>query len=140
MRLLLALLLVGCAGDNEFAYLYDPPAGASTPTLMGRWGGATNGNDTRWVLAPDSVVLSNRCGSIVVGVSVAAEVSATAIRILESANDTDSSCFVNAVPGVIAACSDDPFMPKNDCFVQAQKSLTFYENPVNSLALTKIDD
>jgi hypothetical protein len=142
MAAVVVALALGACGtdDSEFAALYDPPGGPSTASLTGRWGGAKDGSDTRWVLAASSIQLANKCGSKIVGVSVAAEVSESAIRILESKQAGDDSCFVNATPGTLTVCPTDPFMPKTNCFIHDNMTLTLFANDVDFLALTKIDD
>lgn len=146
MRTLALVILTGClssGGESEYAELFDAPMGAATSSIHGTWGGSAEGIDTRWVLATNRVTLAAKCGSAgPVGVDVAAEVSATQIRILESKRAGGSSCFVNAMPATFTACSTDPATPKEMCFLfsAAQKSLTIHFDVFDEITLTKLTD
>lgn len=133
--------LVGCGGGGGgFDDLYAAPTGSATGALYGVWGGTYQVFDTRWVLGSDELTLANKCGNTIVGVTVSARVSDTEISILESDHDGGESCAVNAVPGTFTVCSDDPFVPKDTCFVHAGTSLTLYESDVDYIELTKLED
>lgn len=143
LTLPIALLGTGClsSGDSsEFGALYEAPTGTSTASIHGLWGGAAEGIDTRWVLAPDQITLAARCGARTVGVEVAAEVSATQIRFLESKQAGSQACFVSTKPLAFVACSTDPVTPKENCFVHAQKQLTIHFSVLDELVLTKLSD
>ena len=144
MRTLALVLLTGClsSGSSEYADLYEAPMGAATASIHGTWGGAAEGIDTRWVLATNRITLAAKCGSKIVGVDVAGEVSATQIRFLESAQSGNESCFVRTIPATFTACSTDPFDPKEMCFVftPAQKSLTIHFDALDEITLTKLTD
>ena len=143
MRTLALVLLTGClngGGDSQYADLFEAPVGTATGSIHGTWGGAAEGIDTRWVLAPDRIMLAAKCGSRIAGVEVAAEVTATQIRFLESQDDGGEACFVRAMPFTFATCSTDPGTPKEMCFVHVQKSLTIHFDVFDEITLTKLTD
>ena len=143
MRTLALLVLTGClssGGDNEYAALFEAPMGTATGSIHGTWGGAAEGIDTRWVLATDRITLAAKCGSRIVGVEVAGQVSATEIRVLESDSAGGEECFVNTAPLTFTVCSTDPFVPKEKCFIHDQKSLMIHFDALDELALTKLTD
>ena len=141
--LCLSIALLGgslSSGDSEYAVLFDAPAGTSTGSIHGTWGGAAEGIDTRWVLAPNQITLAAKCGSRIVGVDVAAEVSATQIRFLESDTAGSQSCFVRTMPLAFTVCSTEPTTPRQNCFEHAQKQLTIHFDVLDTLVLTKLTD
>ena len=144
MRTLAFLLLTGCmsSGSNEYAELYEAPMGTATESIHGLWGGAAEGIDTRWVLASNRITLAAKCGSKIVGVDVAGEVSATQIRFLESDQSGGQDCFVQTMPLTFTPCSTDPFDPKEMCFVfnPTQKSLAIHFDVFDEITLTKLTD
>ena len=139
--LALALLLASaCSDSNPYADLYKAPVGQATSSIHGTWGGSVEGFDVRWVLSPSQVTFANKCGDRIVGLDAAAEVTSAMIRILESAEGGNDSCYVRTSPATTPTCSTDPFMPKNNCFVLMGTTLTVYETNVSYLALTKLTD
>ncbi|MBA3395462.1 MAG: hypothetical protein H0T89_22630 [Deltaproteobacteria bacterium] len=141
--LAISLLLTGClssGSSNEYADLYEPPTGGATGSIHGTWGGIVDpGFDTRWVLAPDRLTLANKCGSRIVGVDVAAEVTTTQIRILQSDQAGGEDCFVNASVATLTVCPTQGL--EIDCFMHnpTQKTLTIHGSS-GSVTLTKLSD
>ncbi len=139
---LLILVVAGCSSSgSEYADLYDAPTVAATNTMFGTWGGLVDpGFDTRWVFSPNSLTIANKCGSRIVGIDVAAEVTETTIRILQSDQAGNDSCFVRSAPGSFTVCSSDPFTPKDNCFIHDQRSLKIFEDSFERVSLSKLSD
>jgi hypothetical protein len=138
---ILAIVLAGCMSSGSgYAELYEAPQGTATASMFGTWGGVVQGLDTRWVLSPGQITLANKCGSRIVGIDVAAEVTDSQIRILESDQSGGNACFVRSMPGTFSACSGDVFDPKDNCFDHDGKQLTIYASDVDFVALTKLTD
>lgn len=135
------VLLAGClggGGSNEYAELYEAPMGTATASIHGTWGGAAEGIDTRWVLAPNRITLAAKCGSNIVGVDVAGEVSATQIRFLESDNAGGTACRVMTSPLTFGVCPTDGLLEQ--CFIHSQKTLTIHFDVFDEITLTKLTD
>ena len=139
--LLGALVLAACGGGGggDYDYLYDAPTGNSTDSLYGTWGGSVESFDTRWVIESDQLILANKCGSKIVGVTVAADASDSSIRILESADDGGDSCYVRAMPVEFTVCADPEF-GGDYCFVRDGESMTMYFTAIDSIDLVKLQD
>ena len=136
----LFLLVLAACGDSEYAGLYEAPSGPTTDSIFGTWGGNVQGFEIREVLVADRLTIANKCGSTIVGIDVAADVSESQIRVLEAAESSEDDCFVRSMAGMQAVCSTDEFTPKMNCFVHDRKSLTIYTTPVELVALTKLSD
>jgi hypothetical protein len=143
-RMTLVALLTGtvigltACTDSEFDSLYEAPTGNSTANLItGRWGGAVQGFDVRWVLTPTQITVANRCGDTIVGATAAAEINASSIRFLESKHSEDNNCFVDIKPGTFTQCSTQP---KTNCFELSEKTLTVHGSALDEIAFTKLQD
>lgn len=134
-----ALGACGGGGGSDYDYLYDAPTGDATDGLYGTWGGSVDSFDTRWVIDADQLILANKCGDKIVGVTVAADASDTGIRILESADDGGDSCFVRAMPVEFTVCAD-PTFGGDYCFVRDGQSMTMYFTAVDYIDLVKLQD
>lgn len=141
MRTLALVLLTGClsgGSGSDYDELFDAPVGGTTASIHGTWGGAAEGIDTRWVLAPNRITLAAKCGSAgPVGVDVAGEVSATQIRILESAQEGGQRCMVRTTPVTFTVCPTAGI--RENCFVHNGTSLVIHFE-FDQLALTKLTD
>ena len=131
----------GGAGTAADA-LFEAPTGVATPdSIYGVWGGTLTDNgttfDTRMKLSATSATLATRCtlasgaSSAVVGVTVAARISAEGFVILESKSDKKDDgtvrCAVNATPKQIKPCgADQPKGFERDCFVLEGTTFTDY--------------
>ena len=142
---LLPLVLSGCFLDNggssnRFAALYEAPTGTATGTIHGTWAGTAEGFDTRWVLAPNRLTLANKCGSRIVGVEVAAEVTTSTIRMLESKEAGTEACFVRTMPLAFVPCPTSPGSIQEKCFIHSMKSLTIHFDVFEEISLIKLTD
>jgi len=117
------------AGAAEFAPLFGAPTSATITgsTLEGLWAGSAS-YDQRVKITKTSITIAQKCGDEIVGVTVAASVTSTTIRVLESKDGASSYyCSVSAQPIVIDACAD---AYDYDCFLLDEGTLEF---PATSL-------
>ncbi len=143
----------GAAADA----LFEAPTGTATPdSIYGVWGGTLTNNgttfDTRMRLSATSATLATRCtiesgaSSAVVGVTVAARISAEGFVILESKSDKKDDgtvrCAVNATPKQIKPCTaDQPKGFERDCFSLEGTTFTDYgASPLQKSEFTKLSD
>ena len=135
------VVAAGCSSSSEpdYASLFGAPSGAATDTIFGTWGGRVDQYDTRWVFASDHVTIANKCGSQIAGVEVAASVSESEIRLLESADAGDPACHVHATPLTISTCaSAEP--QSTPCFSRSGTTMTIYDTTGAEFAFTKLTD
>ena len=146
----------GSAGSAADA-LFEAPTGTATPdSIYGVWGGTLKDNgttfDTRMKLSATSATLATRCtlangaSSAVVGVTVAARISADGFVILESKSDKKDDgtvrCAVNATPKQIKPCTaDEPKGFEHDCFLLEGTTFTdFGSTAFDKSEFTKLSD
>ncbi len=134
------LVVAGCDDSTSYASLYEPPTSAPTGSLYGTWGVEIQAFEVRWLLAPDHVQIANKCGDLIAGIDVDAEVNDTMIRILEAAEGGGEDCFVRTMVSSTPACSPDPLMPKNACFAHAATSLRFHQTTTVYTEFEKVSD
>ena len=89
-------LVDGPAGEVDYAALFGPPTGSATPnSLMGLWSGTSaRAEDMRVKFGPTSIVVAIRCsggGTRTAGLTIAAKVSSSSIKTLESKSVTSPS-------------------------------------------------
>ena len=146
----------GSSSGGTGAALFDAPTGAATPdSIFGVWAGTIKGTgvtfDTRMRLAATSATLATRCtlasgaSSAVVGVTVAARISADGFVILESKSDKQDDgtvkCAVNVTPKQIKPCSAEDKGFEHDCFALEGTTFTDYgATSFDKSEFTKLSD
>jgi hypothetical protein len=146
----------GSSGSGTGAALFDAPTGAATPdSIYGVWAGTIKGTgvtfDTRMKLSAASATLATRCtlasgsSSAVVGVTVAARISADGFVILESKSDKKDDgtvkCAVNVTPKQIKPCSAEDKGFEHDCFALEGTTFTDYgATSFDKSEFTKLSD
>ncbi|AKV01853.1 hypothetical protein AKJ09_08516 [Labilithrix luteola] len=95
---------------SEYDALFGPPEVSSLTddSLFGLWAGATLHSEVRVAFARDTIVIAQKCGSApAVGLSVAATVTANAIKLLESKSLKNEwePCSLKVSPIQIPACA-----------------------------------
>lgn len=140
-----SLAVMGCSDSSadeaheSFAELYAGASGTATgDAILGVWGGGGANFDTRWVFRANTITLANKCGADIVGVTVAAEVSSEAFRILASAEDAIGECGVKTKPRAFSKCPSE-LGGLEDCFYIKGKTMTLYSG-ADSLSLQKLRD
>lgn len=124
MRFIRALaagaFLVACSSATNlgpgggYDALFAAPDTKATPgTIHGLWSGSIDSADLRMKLEPSKLTVAVRCGGSTAGVAIAAEVSETSIKTLESGTVKAGGCTVQVHPVEVKACTK-PNGP--DCF------------------------
>ena len=129
----------GVASDDYEALFGAPSVDTTTPdSLFGLWAGATGGNDMRIRFAKSSIIVAIKCGSAsAVGASIAASVSSTSIKTLQSKTiGTSGSCSLALTPEEISTCTSS----SSPCFTLTGTKLDVFGFLHVSGDLTKLSD
>lgn len=126
---------------DDYDALFGPPSVTTTTpdSLRGLWAGtSSSGYDMRIRFGTSSIVLALRCGSAAaIGVSVAASVSSSTVKTLESKRTGATSCSISVTPDEIQSCtSAEPY----DCFTLKGTKVELSNFLGTSGSFTKLSD
>jgi hypothetical protein len=139
-------------GAVDYDALFGPPATTKTSpnSLTGTWAGTDNsGEDTRLMLDASSLVLAKKCTTTAVGITVAAQITTSSIKTLESKSaGSAGTCQVEVRPMESVRCvattpsaaSTEGDQTTGGCFLLSGTSLRFYGTFLGGTELTKLSD
>ncbi len=118
---------------NEYDALFGPPENNALTegAIGGLWAGQASSNDLRLKITASSITIAMKCRTSTIGTKVAAQVSGTSIRIVESqqiGNEYDP-CSIKLRPLTIAKCGSTG---DYSCFDVAGTVLVFQSAPLFS--------
>lgn len=127
---------------DDYDALFGPPSVTSTTpdSLKGLWAGAgPAGQDMRLRFGTSSIVIALRCGSSpAVGASIAASISSSTIKTLESkkVGNPATSCGISVTPDEISSCASASY----PCFELKGTKLSLASFLDTSGTFTKLSD
>lgn len=111
---------------SEYEALFGPPESTSLTenSIGGLWAGQTSSNDLRLKFTASSITIAMKCRTSTIGTKIAAQVSGTAIRIVESQQigAEYDSCSIKVRPLSIPKCESSTTY---DCFIVDGSTLYF---------------
>jgi hypothetical protein len=139
-KVVLLAALVGCSKtDTQFAAVFDTPQQSTTSSsLLGTWGGSFYMLEQRWVLRQDRFTITQRCGSEVIGINVAATITPSKIQVHEAKRAGSGSCSVESTVTTMNACT--PAYDDTPCFVHMGNKLRLHISKHEHFDLTKFAD
>jgi hypothetical protein len=139
-------------GTVDYDALFGPPASTKTTpnSLTGTWAGTDNsGEDTRLLFDASSLVIAKKCTTSAVGVTVAAQISSSSVKTLESKSAGKAGiCQVEVRPiesvrceaTTASAAQNEASQTTGGCFLLSGTSLRFYGTFLGGTELTKLSD
>lgn len=145
----------GSGGDGtqspEFDALFGPPDSSTvTSSLTGVWAGSESYPDVRLKIEKSAITIAIKCSGqeSATGVTFAASVTSTSIRVLESKDvgQPYTSCSIQVRPTEVKSCATDS---DYECFMLKETTLTFQSSHIAAIgggstssnaAFTKLSD
>ncbi len=152
-------------GGTDYDALFGPPTSTKTTanSLNGLWAGSSGllGSDTRVVFSGSSITIAQKCSGSAVGLEVAAQVTSSSIKTLESKSAAPSSsaadggkkstgaCSLSVTPLEVTRCTSttdgnaesESAGTDGGCFFLSGTKLSFYDSGLLGPAkLTKLSD
>ena len=137
------------AEGNEYEALFGPPESPALTedSIGGLWAGQTSSNDLRLKITASSITIAMKCRTSTIGTKIAAQVSGTSIRIVESQQigAEYDPCSIKVRPLTLPKCESE--YDPNSCFFVKGTTLHFSSAPLftaggygPSSELTKLSD
>lgn len=117
----------GSNGSSEYDAMFGPPESSEVTggSIGGLWAGQTYYNDLRVRIGASSITVAMKCRTGTIGTKIAAQVSSSSIRILESQQigAEYSDCTITVRPQTLDSCNNTA--NGYECFSVSGTTLTF---------------